>query len=265
MKLIISLILILLTSSQYSFAVIKRHDISAKNYEVAKSPEYLVDMPHEGHGVLIAPQWIVTVAHTIFYDYTGKNIKIGNKDYEIAKVVIHSGYTKPDESLFKGGSKPLMNFFKKRDDIALIKLSSNVDNITPIKLYEDTNEQGKTITVYGRGATGNGLIGEVAETKKLRAMNLFQNIIEESAGNWLSYKFDNPANALDLEGMHGSGDSGGASVIIKNNKAYLAGLSSWQYWNGDLSIFKGGLYETKAYQVRISSYNKWIHSVIKGN
>ncbi|ACV26452.1 trypsin-like serine protease [Kangiella koreensis] len=265
MKLIIFLIFVLLTSSQYSFAVIKRHDIPAKNYEVAKPPEYLVDMPHEGHGVLIAPRWIVTVAHTIFYDYTGKTIKVGNKDYEIAKVVIHSGYTKPDESLFKGDSKPLMDFFKKRDDIALIKLSSNVDDITPIKLYEDTNEQGKTITVYGRGATGNGLVGELAETKKLRSMNSFQNIIEESEGNWLSYKFDSPPNALDLEGMHGSGDSGGSSVIIKKNRIYLVGLSSWQSWDGELSLFKGGLYENNAYQVRISSYYKWIHSVIKSN
>ncbi len=265
MKFIIPLISVLLTLSQYSFAVIKRHDVPAKNYEVAKTPEYLVDMPHEGHGVLITPKWIVTVAHTIFYDYTGKKIKIRNKDYQISKVIIHSGYTQPDESLFKGDSKPLMNFFKKRDDIALIKLSSSVNGITPIKLYEDTDEQGKKITVYGRGATGNGLIGEMAETKQFRVMNLFQNIIEKSDGNWLSFKFDNPANALGLEGIHGSGDSGGPSVIIKNNSPYLAGLSSWQYWNGDLSLFKGGLYETRAYQVRISSYNKWIHSVIKSN
>ena len=265
MKLTISLILILLISSQYSFAVVKRHDVPAKNYKVAKIPEYLVDMPHEGHGALIAPKWIVTVAHNIFYDYTGKNIKIGNKDYKISKVIIHSGYTKPDESLFKGDSKPLMNFFKKRDDIALIKLSSSVDDITPIKLYKDTDEQGKIITVYGRGTTGNGLIGEVAETKQLRIMNLFQNVIDESHGNWLSFKFDSPSNALDLEGMHGSGDSGGSSVITKNNRLYLVGLSSWQYWSGDLSLFQGGLYETKAYQVRISSYSKWIHSTIISN
>ncbi len=265
MKLLISLIFVLLTSSQYSFAVIKRHDIPANDYEVAKPPEYLVDMPHEGHGVLIAPQWIVTVAHTIFYDYTGKAIKVGNKDYEIAKVVIHSGYTKPDESLFKGDSKPLMDFFKKRDDIALIKLSSNVDDITPIKLYEGNNEQGKTITVHGRGATGNGLIGEVAETKKIRTMNLFQNVIEVADGNWLSFRFNRPSNAVDLEGMHGSGDSGGSSVIIENNSSYLVGLSSWQSWNGDLSLFRGGLYETNAYQVRISSYFKWINTVIKSN
>ena len=43
-----------------------RHDVSAEKYRVEKMPEYVVDMPGEGHGVLIAEQWVVTVAHSIF-------------------------------------------------------------------------------------------------------------------------------------------------------------------------------------------------------
>ena len=34
--------------------------------------------------------------------------------------------------------------------------------------------QEKTVTVYGKGATGNGLAGEDPETKSLRLMNHFQ-------------------------------------------------------------------------------------------
>jgi hypothetical protein len=45
-------------------------------------------------------------------------------------------------------------------------------------------------------------------------MNQFQNVVESAEVNWLVFKFDEPANALQLEGMHGSGDSGGASVIF---------------------------------------------------
>jgi trypsin len=260
-----SICFILLIFSQYSFSVVKRDDVPEKNYEVIKSPEYLINMPHEGHGVLIAPKWIVTVAHVIFYDYKGKKLKIGNKDYQISKVIIHPDYTQPDESLFKGDAKPLMDFFKSRSDIALIKLSSSVSDVNPVKVYDGTDEQGQIVTVYGQGATGNGLVGEIIETKPLKTLNLFQNIIEKADGNWLSYKFDNPSNALALEGMHGSGDSGGPSIIYKNNRPYLAGLSSWQFWKGDLSLFKGGLYGSIGYQVRISSYRKWIYGTLKSN
>jgi hypothetical protein len=46
--------------------------------------------------------------------------------------------------------------------------------------------------------------------------------------------------------MHGSGDSGGASVIFQNGIPILVGLSSWQFARGDISSFKGGLYGTIA-------------------
>ncbi len=47
----------------------------------------MIDLPHEGHGVLIDPPWIVTVAHTIFYDYTGKQLLIGSKEYIIEMII----------------------------------------------------------------------------------------------------------------------------------------------------------------------------------
>jgi len=245
-----------------SHAVVKRHDIPSESYALNKPPEYLIDMPHEGHGVLIHPQWVVTVAHTIFYDYVGKSLTIGSKDYEIESVHKHSNFTEPKKALFVGDAEPLMNFLQARSDIALIKLSSPVINIKPIKIYANDKEKGKKITVFGRGATGNGQTGENPDTKPLRQLNQFYNIMETANDHWLTFKFDEPANALALEGMHGSGDSGGASVIFKNDVPYLVGLSSWQVWRGDLASFKGGLYGTTAYQVRISYYHDWILSVL---
>jgi hypothetical protein len=245
-----------------SNAVVKRHDLPPENYVVKKAPEYLIDMPHEGHGVLINSQWIVTVAHTIFYDYVGKDLLIGSKTYEIESVHIHPDYIQPNKDLLKGDLAPLMSFFKSRSDIALIKLTSTVSGVEPINVYTGKSEKDKTITVYDKGATGNGLTGEDPGTKSLRVMNRFQNIVESVEGNWLAFKFDEPANALSLEGMHGSGDSGGASVVYQKGVPFLVGLSSWQLGHGDISTFKGGLYGTTAYQVRVSNYYDWILGVL---
>lgn len=255
-------ILSIIFFSTCSNAVVKRHDIPPENYVIDKMPEYLIDMPHEGHGVLINSQWVVTVAHTIFYDYVGKNLLIGSKVYEIESVHIHPNYTQPNKNLLKGDFTPLMNFFKSRSDIALIKLASSVSGVEPISIYSGKSEKDKTITVFGRGATGNGLTGEDPDTKSLRVMNKFQNIVNNAEGNWLAFTFDTPENALPLEGMHGSGDSGGASVIFQEGVPLLVGLSSWQLAHGDISTFKGGLYGTTAYQVRMSNYHDWILAVL---
>lgn len=245
-----------------SHAVVKRHDIPPGNYTLEAAPAYLIDMPYEGHGVLINSQWIVTVAHAIFYDYVGKELIIGSKGYEIESVHIHPDYAEPNKKLFKGDLAPLMSFFKSRSDIALIKLTSTVSDVEPIKIYTGTSEKGKTMTVYGKGATGNGLTGEDLETKPLRVINQFQNVVESAEGNWLAFKFDEPENALPLEGIHGSGDSGGASVVFRDGVPFLIGLSSWQLGHGDISSFKGGLYGTTAYQVRLSQYHDWILGVL---
>jgi hypothetical protein len=260
MKVLFLLSLILFSTA--SNAVVKRHDIPPENYVIEKAPEYLIDMPHEGHGVLINSQWILTVAHTIFYDYVGKGLIVGSKTYEIESVHIHPDYFEPNKNLLKGDLAPLMSFFKSRSDIALIKLASPVSRVETINIYTGTSEKGKIITVYGKGATGNGLTGEDPDTKSLRAMNQFQNVVESAEGNWLAFKFDEPANALLLEGMHGSGDSGGASVIFEEGVPFLVGLSSWQLGYGDISTFKGGLYGTTAYQVRVSNYHGWILGVL---
>jgi len=258
-------ILILISIHKNVIAVVMRHDTPKDEYAVLKFPDYLIDMPHEGHGVLISSNWIISVAHTIFYNYEGKTITIGNKNYTIEKVVIHPDYLVQDETLSSGDAKSLMSFYKSRSDIALIKLSTDIENLSPIKLYDKKSEQGKLITVFGRGATGNGITGEIFDSNSNRVLNLFNNKIEETKDKWLTYTFDPPRNAVKLEGIHGSRDSGGPSIIYIKDIPYLVGLSSWQYWGGPLSLFKGGLYGAVAYQVRVSSYILWIRSVINEN
>mgnify|MGYP000008783523 CR=1 FL=1 len=245
-----------------SHGVVKRHDVPPKHYLVKSAPEYLINMPHEGHGVLINSQWVVTVAHTIFYDYVGKSLTIGTKSYEITQVYLHPKYSKPASNLLQGDLAPLMDFLKSRSDIALIKLATPVSGVTPVAIYGGSDEQGKTITVFGKGATGNGINGEDLSTKSHHVMHQFQNVVNSAQGNWLSFTFDEPNNALPLEGMHGSGDSGGAAIVHENGRPLLIGLSSWQLATGDIAAFKGGLYGTTAYQVRLSSYRDWINAVM---
>jgi hypothetical protein len=103
-----------------SNAVVKRHDLPPGNYVVKKAPEYLIDMPHEGYGVLINSQWIVTVAHTIFYDYVGKDLTVGSRIYEIESVHVHPNYTEPNKNLFEEDLAPLMRLFKSRSDAVAI-------------------------------------------------------------------------------------------------------------------------------------------------
>ncbi|MDF1699060.1 MAG: hypothetical protein P1U56_24620, partial [Saprospiraceae bacterium] len=75
MKIILVFICFLIPISEHPNPIIQRHDTSESDYRVKENiPEFMIDLPHEGHGVLISEQWILTVAHTIFYDYRNKEI-----------------------------------------------------------------------------------------------------------------------------------------------------------------------------------------------
>lgn len=261
----IILILTLASFSLECFSIVTKHDVVKEKYLAEKMPDYLIDMPGEGHGVLIKPNWIVTVAHLIFSDYTGKELTIHGNKYKIEKVIIHSNAKKPESSLFEGDAKPLMDFMKTTSDIALIKLAENVSHVSPIPLYLNSDERGQIITAFGKGSTGNGKTGSIFETKRKKILRKMSNRVESAEENWISITLDNNDKALELEGIDGSGDSGGPLIINQNGKSYLAGLFSWDYVEGDLKSFKHGLYGGKSYQVRISSYANWINQQIKND
>jgi len=262
MKLVFAFIII--TYSQSSFAVVISHNIPEVNYEVETAPDFLIDMPHEGQGVLISPNWILTVGHTVFYDYVGKEIEVAGKPNKISNVIFHPDYKSFPESFDFTNQKDVKEFLFNRSEVALLRLSSAVNITRPIKLYNKSDEKSQIIEVYGRGATGNGLDGMALETKEQRKLRYFHNTVLKSDRNWLSYRFDPPETAIPLEGIHGSGDSGGPSIIYKNNIPYLVGLSSWQY-EGDNGEYSPMLYGTTAYQVRVSNYIKWIENIILKN
>src|SRR5690606_29133821 len=59
----------------------------------------LVDMPGEGHGVLIDPQWVVTAAHAVTWQAQVKQVSIDGIPRNVERLVIHPGYKKPSQEL----------------------------------------------------------------------------------------------------------------------------------------------------------------------
>lgn len=103
-------------------AIVIRHDVAEEQYLVQQAPPAMIDMPHEGHGMLIAPEWVVTAGHVIFYDYKGKGtIRVGDAQHEIDYIIFHPGYSKPGEGLFTGDSARSQAYLRTNHDIALIK------------------------------------------------------------------------------------------------------------------------------------------------
>jgi Trypsin len=262
MQLRLSVIFVLLFTVAPTNAVVIRHDVAAVKYLATPNGlPALVDLPHEGHGILIAPQWVVTVAHTVFYDYRGKSILVGDTLYTISHVIFQPGQRPLPEAGFSGDSAPLMAYLHGNNDIALIKLEKPVKGVQFLEIYRGREELGKQVRLFGKGRTGDGLAGEDAASRR-GILRMGENQISAVQGNWLVYRFDAPSKgALPLEAMQGGGDSGGAVLITVGGKVYLAGLPSWQRYEGDLKDFKGGLYGADAYQVRLSSYAAWIDEI----
>lgn len=241
-------------------AIVIRHDVEPKNYAVDMAHAALVDMRHEGHGMLIAPQWVVTAAHTVFYDYKGHTIEVGGTEREIDYVIFHRGYSKPPEGIFEGDAAPSQAYLRANHDIALIKLKEPVEAIAPIKLYSGENQQGAIVTLYGKGNTGDGITGQLKNTKG--TLRSAQNTVIEVRDQWLHYQFNQGPEALPLEGFQGNGDSGGPAILQVDGVDYLAGLASWAVYEGDLANFKGSIYGMKASLVRLSYYQEWIDDVM---
>lgn len=71
-SLLLGFTLLVASSAQ---AIVIRHDVDDGRYRIPASDfPALADMPSEGHGVLIAPRWVITAAHAIPRNATLKDI-----------------------------------------------------------------------------------------------------------------------------------------------------------------------------------------------
>ena len=251
-------------------AIVTRHDVDDSEYRVASSEfPALVDMPKSGHGVLVAPQWVITAAHTLPRRGKLRKVSINGKSRRVERVVIHEGYrTLPQELIQQaaatGESGRMVSFVSSSDDIALVKLARPVTDVVPAAIHEGSVQPGEIVRIIGKGATGNGgagyRLGAPSRTQLRRAYNEISSVDDR----WFCYRFDGPSSALPLEGALGNGDSGGPALVQVEDQWRLSGLASWKVIDGHMLTASYGRYDQVTCNVRLGHYADWIRGVISG-
>ena len=246
----------LLLASTVANAIVVRHDVPDSAYLVHDGAlQALVDLPHEGHGVLIGSRWVLTAAHSTQW-HPVTEVMLNGECLKVERVFLHPGYKQLPEGLAAQDPEGAIRFLAGLDDIALIQLAQPVTGVEPIALYRGKAELGKTVLLFGKGATGNGEKGQIAGANRteLRSAENVITAVEERA---LVYTFDSGDAALPLEGMLGNGDSGGPVLFEHDGRWELLGLA-----RGRLSTSPPGFYGQEAHQVRVSYYLSWIDATM---
>jgi hypothetical protein len=274
-----SLAFCLLAVSTAVGAVVIRADVDDAKYRASASAfPALVDMPGEGQGVLIAPQWVVTAAHAAPMQMQGMedDVSIGGVARKVKRVITYPGYKRlPDplitEALASGDLSKVSAFLAASNDIALIELAAPVTDVAPVALYRGNKELGMTVELVGKGATGDGAKGQDPHSTHRTVLRHAFNVIVGDDARYVWYRFDPPPSALPLEGITGSGDSGGPLFVGDGSSRQLVGLASWSKYPPDHPFwrkwapgrpFVEGLYGEIVYAVRVSSYVQWIEDVM---
>lgn len=262
--------LLLVAATSTADAVVIRHDVEDAAYRIAGSAfPALVDLPGEGHGVLIAPQWVITAAHAVSSPCM-ETVTIDGELRTVERIVTHPDYQRVpaaliDAAVASGDASGVAEFLSKSDDIALVRLASPVTAIAPVALYRGSDETGATVELIGKGATGHGAEGQAPHAPHRTELRRAFNVVTHADDRWLSYAFDKPPLGLPLEGITGNGDSGGPVLIDHEGQPQLAGLASWNRYADSERPLHAGLYGQVVYSVRISRYLAWIDSVVSGD
>lgn len=262
------LLVLALAASFSAHAIVTRHDLDDAKYRIAATEfPALVDMPGEGHGVLIAPQWVVTAAHTVTHQ-AHSCVTIAGIDRHVERVIIHPGYKMLPQALItkvlkEGETKEVTELLSSSDDIALIKLAAPVTDVKPAEIYRGDGERGMLVRIIGKGASGTGISGLDPHAPHRQALRQAYNRISSADARWIGYEFDQGPGALPLEGMSGSGDSGGPVLVEDKGEWRVAGLTAWKLVEGDARKYKPGLYGQTSYNLRLSRYVLWIDGVLQ--
>lgn len=242
-------------------AIIRRHDVPDYKYEeygrryrdgvvsLALPDRNGAPRLHNGMGVLVGPQWVLTAAHaaehirpgTPLNPYDRYSVYVRGVPRLIDKVVLNPGWKK------KGAG----------EDIALVRLKEAVCEVVPVGLYEADDELGKLLTVAGYGIPGDGLTGPGKPDAVFRAA---QVKVDEVSPQVVGWTFRAPKDgALKLEGISGPGDSGGPALIERKGRLFVVGVSSTQRRDGRPE----GTYGVKEYYARVSHFKGWIEEVMR--
>ncbi|MDX1476332.1 MAG: trypsin-like serine protease [Saprospiraceae bacterium] len=224
-------------------AIIVRHDTPEADHQALAARYPATCHFADGSGTLIADTWVLTAAHVAQglqrSIERGETVQVecSNASFIADSIVIHPAF------------RPVVH------DIALVRLSTPVQHVTPVPLFDD-DETGALITIVGRGDHGTGLTGPVRQDRIDRAAT---NLVDGVDAHWLWFDFDNPfaSDVTPLEGVSGPGDSGGPAYVDVNGTTHLIGVSSHQR-----SESRPGRYGAVEYYARVSQYVTWIRNVV---
>lgn len=262
-----SAILVLLLASFDANAVVIRDDVPDLQYRMAVSDfPPLADLPGEGHGVLIATQWVVTAAHAVSGQRPVDVVVVGGTPRAVSHVVFHPGYRRPPQEMIDAAMKSgdwaaFFDFMASSDDIALIRLAQPAGDVAPARIH-DSPSIGDTVRIMGRGATGTGSTGHHLHGSNRTDLRHGYNQLTVSDGKWIGYAFDAPPGALALEATSGSGDSGGPILIAVGNEWHVAGIAAWRRAQVQGTEVQQGRYGETSYGVRLSHYADWIEATM---
>jgi len=184
-------------------------------------------------------------------------------------------YRTPGGSLRQGTEVVFHPFYNWKDsertgyDLAIVRLDGAVDDAgPPPALYAGDREDGARIVIVGYGTRGIGSTGERPEFNTLPGKAAAENTVDEvmaavlpppaaaDAGNWLGVTLrreDEGAGWLD--GILGSGDSGGSAWLRAGGEWAIAGVNA----NGT-----GDTYGAQSYFARVSGVREWLESIVPG-
>ena len=280
----VNLVLIYCVLISNANAIVFRHDIPAENF-IAKESDFPAIFAVYDDGkikdcvaTLVAPTWALTAAHCTAYldkeQLANKPhlVKISGSNNEVVNLFYpeqFGGYKMVRDDEGKVIDITVPKGLNYQYDIALLKLSNPVKNVTPITIYAGKEEKGKDVLFLGWGDYSTGDVGvDNDNPKNDRKFRMAWNQVDSISETQLLFDFDDPtaanSDALPLEGVSGPGDSGGPALLKTDTGYQVQGISSAGAYSETLTPQpkNTGKYGWLEYYTRVSNVSKWLNDIM---